>query len=177
MPVSFESINIGTSYSRPYLANIWGYQTHQAISRGIVTPKNSPFIILFVTNIKQTGYVQYKNMIHDNILYTEGETTHTSDKRIIESSSTHQEIHLFYRERHHSDFTYYGRVYLVSYQLVSQEPSRFMYAISEVSKSAYDSVLVEVNTHGLDNADYEPDEEGKRKIPSACFDNIRFPTS
>lgn len=99
MPVSFDSIRVGENYSRPQLSTIWGYQSHQAISRGIVTPKDSPFVILFATNIKQTGYTKYKNEIRDDLLYTEGETNHSSDNRIIESLNEHVKIHLFYRHK------------------------------------------------------------------------------
>lgn len=164
MSVSFNNIVLGDRYNRPQLAEIWGYKTHQAISRGIITPKDAPYIVLFVTNIKQTGYVQYSNEIRDELLYTEGETNHISDKRIIESSEKQIEIHLFYRERHHTEFTYYGRVHLVSYELKSDEPSRFVYAISEFSKSAFNSILTELSTHGSAHEDYTPDAEGRKRL-------------
>lgn len=164
MPVSFNNIVIGESYNRPQLADIWGYKTHQAISRGIITPKDSPYIVLFVTNIKQTGYVQYSNIIRDDLLFTEGETSHISDKRIIESSDKLIEMHLFYRDKHHLEFTYYGRVHLVSYELKNKEPSRFVYAISEFSKSAFDSVLTELSTHGFGDEGFEPDAEGRKRL-------------
>lgn len=38
MPVSFDEINIGEDFDRPNLAELWGYESWQAIGRGIVTP-------------------------------------------------------------------------------------------------------------------------------------------
>jgi hypothetical protein len=38
MPVGFDNIAVGQSYSRDHLAEAWGYKTRQAISRGVVTP-------------------------------------------------------------------------------------------------------------------------------------------
>jgi hypothetical protein len=53
MPVKFDTLQIGHEYDRPFLASLWGYQGHQAISKGAVTPTNSNLIILFVTRKKQ----------------------------------------------------------------------------------------------------------------------------
>ena len=47
--ISFDTIEIGVEYDRPELARIWGYQGFQAISKGVVTPRGTNFIILFVT--------------------------------------------------------------------------------------------------------------------------------
>jgi len=164
MPVSFNSIIIGSCYTRPNLAELWGYKTHQAISRGIVTPKGTPYIILFVTKVKQSGYVQYRNEIFDDLLHTQGETNHISDNRIIGSIDEHTQIHLFYRERHHSDFIYYGKIYLVSYELKRNEPSSFVYAMTEFSKSAFNSMGTEIQTHSAGDSPFIPDEEGRKKL-------------
>ncbi|ETZ21794.1 hypothetical protein N824_26520 [Pedobacter sp. V48] len=51
--VDFRNVVVGDSYDRPTLAQLWGYQSHQAISRGVVTPVNSKTIVLFVTKDKQ----------------------------------------------------------------------------------------------------------------------------
>jgi putative restriction endonuclease len=53
MSVSFAKLRIGSKYERPHLANLWGYKGFQAISRGVVTPSGTNFIILFVTKEKQ----------------------------------------------------------------------------------------------------------------------------
>ncbi|MEJ5369762.1 MAG: hypothetical protein WHT08_15725 [Bryobacteraceae bacterium] len=34
---------------------------------------------------------------------------------------------MFYRDRHHSDFSYEGRVELEEYELRKEEPSRFVF--------------------------------------------------
>jgi len=34
MPVTFDSLQIGTQYDRPYLAQVWGYEDFHAIAKG-----------------------------------------------------------------------------------------------------------------------------------------------
>ena len=51
--VSFSEIKIGQTYTRPKLAELWGYAGYQALARGVVTPKDDNKIILFVTEQKQ----------------------------------------------------------------------------------------------------------------------------
>ena len=123
MPVSFEGLSIGQEYDRPHLANIWGYKGFQAISRGVITPAGMNYIILFVTKEKQEALTQYNDYLEGNLLHWEGEEKHSSDRRIIGAESVNDEIHLFYRDIHHSPFTYYGKVILKSYNLHSAEPS------------------------------------------------------
>ncbi len=41
MPVSFDRIAVGKTYSRNELANLWGYASMHAIARGVVTPRES----------------------------------------------------------------------------------------------------------------------------------------
>ena len=38
MDLRFEKLQIGHEYERPYLAELWGYKSFQAISMGVVTP-------------------------------------------------------------------------------------------------------------------------------------------
>lgn len=83
MPVSFEKIHIGKEYERPYLADIWGYKAFQAISRGVVTPAGSNYIILFVTKEKQEALTQYNDYLDGDLLHWEGEEKHSSDDRVI----------------------------------------------------------------------------------------------
>lgn len=125
MPVHFSSLIIGNTYSRPELATLWGYEDFHSISRGVVTPKNTPFIILFVTKEK----TQFQDFLEEDRLHWEGEKSHSSDRRIIHSGHQGDEIHLFYRERHHSRFLYYGRIVLVEYEIRESEPSRFIFRV------------------------------------------------
>lgn len=130
MPVSFENIQVGKEYERPLLAELWGYQGYQAISRGVVTPSGTNFIILFVTKEKQKVLTQYNDYIDGDFLHWEGERRHSSDGRIINASAQGDEIHLFYREIHHSPFVYYGKVHLQDYKLHSKKPSKFLFSLS-----------------------------------------------
>ena len=45
----FEGLKIAKKYDRDELAKKWGYKSHQALSRGVVTPQREKIIILFVT--------------------------------------------------------------------------------------------------------------------------------
>lgn len=128
MPVSFERIEVGRSYSRDDLARLWGYTGFQALARGVVTPRNDNKIILFVTHEKQSGNEQYEDELVGDELRWEGPTDHFAEERIIASSSA-DEIHLFYRDRHHSDFTYHGRLRVLNYNLNSKRSSTFVFQL------------------------------------------------
>ena len=120
----FSSLSIGNKYSRPTLAELWGYKSFNALSRGVFTPRDQNIIVFFITKEKQETLTQYEDHIDADILFWEGEKQHGSDKRIISKRDT---IHVFYREIHHSDFTYEGRAALRSYILFSDRPSKFTF--------------------------------------------------
>ena len=129
MTVTFGNIVIGEKYSRPELAEIWGYRAYQALARGVVTPKGSNFIILFVTEEKQDFQEQYQDHLDGDTLNWEGPTDHFAEERIISTNNSLDEIHLFYRRRHHDKFTYLGQVSVEDYQLYSNRPSKFVFKI------------------------------------------------
>lgn len=58
MPVSFKALQTGQSYDRPKLARMWGYRSFNAISRGVVTPAQTKYIVLFATKEKQEAPIQ-----------------------------------------------------------------------------------------------------------------------
>jgi len=62
MPVNFKSLEFGKSYERPFLAKLWGYQSFHAISKGVVTPAGTKYIIFFVTKEKQEALTQYNRL-------------------------------------------------------------------------------------------------------------------
>lgn len=130
MAITFDKIKIGDLYSRQQLAELWGYSSFNAIARGVVTPRQDNKIVLFVTKEKQSSAEQYADRLSGNILEWEGPTDHFAEDRILKASSTGDEIHLFYRERHHTDFTYWGRLTVVSYTLHSDRPSHFTFTVS-----------------------------------------------
>lgn len=125
----FEKIRKGGSYSRPWLAELWGYASFHAIARGVVTPQGENKIILFVTEEKQAFQEQYQDKLHANTLSWEGPTDHFAEQRMIAAASTGDEIHLFHRERHHTDFTYVGQLSVQSHQLHAGRPSTFVFLV------------------------------------------------
>ncbi|MDX6914400.1 HNH endonuclease [Pectobacterium carotovorum] len=145
MPVSFEELKIGESYERPYLADMWGYKGFQAISKGVVTPSEGNCIILFVTKEKQATLTQYNDFLDEGLLHWEGEKKHSSDNRIINAKSMNDRIYLFYRERHHSPFIYYGEISLKKYNLRKMEPSYFIFNVGE--KQQHSDLLDEIKSH------------------------------
>ncbi len=129
MPVSFENIAKGATYSRQGLAEIWGYTSFHAIARGVVTPRNDNKIILFVTEEKQSSAEQYSDQLYGSTLEWEGPTDHFAEDRLLQAEANGEEIHLFHRKRHHTDFTYYGCLKISSYTLYTTRPSHFTFMI------------------------------------------------
>lgn len=126
MNVSFDSLNRGGRYSRPELAELWGYASFHALARGVVTPRNDNKIILFITRDKPDYMEQYRNELVGDTLRCEGPTDHFAEERMINHVDHGDEIHVFYRERHHTDFTYEGEFDVVEYQLFGDRPSKFV---------------------------------------------------
>ena len=129
MAVTFESLVVGQSYDRPFLAELWGYRGFQAISRGVVTPANSNVIVLFVTEEKQGSLTQYNDYLVGSMLHWEGEEKHSSDARVINAAAAGDEIHLFHRKVHHSPFVYMGIVELEEHNRLRDTPSQFIFAV------------------------------------------------
>ena len=126
MRVSFEKIHVGDTVSRQELASMWGYSGYQALARGVVTPSGDNKIILFVTEEKQSSSMQYKDHLNGDTLYWEGPSDHFAEDRMTRSEVSRDEIHIFYRERHHTKFIYKGIFVLVGYELRGEMPSRFV---------------------------------------------------
>ena len=164
MPVDFANIKLKAEYTRPELAEIWGYKGYEAISRGIVTPAGTPYVILFITKEKQTSFTQYEDVFADGILEIEGETSRAADQRIIQSENRGDEMHLFYREKHHMPFKHDGRIYLTDYKIYSDRPSRFRFAVDRETASADSSIATEEETHGTADSLFSPDTEGRKRL-------------
>ncbi|GGK80799.1 HNH endonuclease [Rufibacter glacialis] len=139
--VSFENIGIGERYDRNVLASLWGYQGRQAISRGVVAPANSKSIILFVTSEKQASLTQYNDYISADYLYWEGEEKGRSNNRILNAKQAGDTIHLFYREKHHTDFTYMGLLELESADVFTTPMSAVFRIIGSADTEILDPVL------------------------------------
>lgn len=129
MSISFAKITKGAIYSRRALAELWGYTSFNALARGVVTPRDDNKIILFVTEQKQSSAAQYADRLSGNVLEWEGPHDHFAEERMLKAEVNGEEIHLFHRERHHSDFTYLGRLKVLSYTLHGDRPSHFKLAV------------------------------------------------
>lgn len=134
MSVDFTNLTVGSEYSRKELADEWGYASFHAIARGVVTPRDDNKIILFVTREKQDSAEQYEDHVDGDRLYWEGPTDHFAEDRMIGSRQNGDEIQLFYRDRHHSDFVYYGLVEVESADRFLDRPSRFIMRLVDWSK-------------------------------------------
>jgi putative restriction endonuclease len=127
--VAFEHLQLNQAYSRHDLARMWGYKGPQALSRGVVTPARQSYIILFVTHEKQTGATQYKDRLERGRLYWEGPRDHFGENRILNAISSRDEVHLFYRERHHLDFVYKGGLALDQAKVDPEGHSHFVFRL------------------------------------------------
>jgi hypothetical protein len=131
-------LTIGARYTRPDLAERWGYASHSAISRGVVTPKGDNVIILFVTRVKQVALTQYVDYLSGDLLFWEGQEKHGTDDRIIGAAKAGDAIHLFYREVHHTAFEYKGQVVLLSADRRQDGPGRFVFRLEHDQGAADD---------------------------------------
>jgi putative restriction endonuclease len=138
--LDFSEIQIGKKYSRPWLANRWGFASYRAFAKGVFCPRGGGQIILFVTWIKQESLRQYNDYISGEYLFWEGETGHRTDPRIINAKGRGEDIHLFFREIHHSPFEYKGLVELASSHLFKNKPSQFVFKLLH-DQSAQDDIL------------------------------------
>jgi len=150
MLVKFDTLQIGQEYDRPYLAALWGYQSFQAISKGVVTPSGTDIIILFVTRSKQITLQQYNDFIDGDLLFWEGEDKHGSDQRIINARNRKDKIYLFYRETHHTPFVFFERIHLTDSQQNVSKPSEFIFRISSLPRVP--DAFVDINLHANDMA-------------------------
>lgn len=133
MPISFSKITKGSNYSRKMLAELWGYTSFHAIARGVVTPRNDNKIILFVTEEKPSSAEQYADRLIDETLEWEGPTDHFAEERMLQAEANGEEIHLFHRMRHHSDFIYCGRLKVLTHASHTDRPSRFKFQVHACS--------------------------------------------
>jgi putative restriction endonuclease len=127
--VSFAKLHLNHTYSRDTLASVWEYKGVEALARGVVTPSNQPYIILFVTHEKQTGATQYQDRLEGGRLFWEGPRDHWGEKRILNASTSQDEIHLFYRDRHHSDFIYHGQLAVEEAMVDREGRSHFVFQL------------------------------------------------
>jgi putative restriction endonuclease len=72
------------------------------------------------------------------LLFWEGQEKHGTDDRVINAEKAGDEIHLFYREVHHTPFEYKGRVLLVNAVRRTDAPSQFVFRLENDQSPADD---------------------------------------
>ena len=147
--LDFSNIEIGKKYKRPWLAQEWHFRGYEAISRGVFCPRGGGQIILFVTRIKQDSFEQYNDYISGEYLFWEGEKGHGNDKRIADSTVSGEEVHLFYREIHHSAFEYKGLVAVVSSGFIPDRPTKFVFRLVHDQSAQDDIATHEIEVKSL----------------------------
>jgi 5-methylcytosine-specific restriction protein A len=163
MPVvTFDRLALGEVYDRRELATLWSYAAHNALNRGVVTPAGDNKIVLFVTHEKQRGQTQYEDYFEGDRLHWEGETSHANDNRVVNATSAGDEIHLFYRDRHDIDFTYFGQIALVEHTIYPDRPSQFVFDTRRAEALTTNALATEELTHGQGEA-FLGDPEGRRR--------------
>ena len=128
-----DALKINQAYTRPTLTHLWGLGGIQAINSGVYTPAKQRVIFLFVTRNKQSCLQQYNDYLDGDLLFWEGENGHGSDERVAAASSKGEEIHLFYRERHHSPFVYHGKIILAHWIKHENAPSEFVFKVAALN--------------------------------------------
>ena len=137
--LDFTGIQIGKKYARPWLARKWGFANYRPLAKGVFCPAGGGQIILFVTWIKQKSLEPYNDYISGEFLFWEGERGHGNDRRIVSARTTGEAIHVFFRQIHHSPFEYKGLVELVSWVLLEDKPSTFVFKLFH-DQSAEDDI-------------------------------------
>ena len=128
--LDLSGLQLGRKYGRPWLAAKWGFAGPEAIIQGCVLSEGRKTkILLFVTRIKQKSLEQFNDYISGEICFGRVKNSTENDQRIVRAGQTAEDIHLFYREIHHSDFEYKGLVELIDHKLLSDEPSKFVFRL------------------------------------------------
>ena len=94
-----------------------------------------------------------------DVLHIEGETNHANDRRIVNANSAGEEINLFYRDIHHSQFTYFGLVILIQHELKIGPPSLFEFKTGRTAALAQSAIRTESRAQGLEEAEFAIDDE------------------
>lgn len=167
MPVSFAQVPVGSTWSRPSLANLWGYKAYQALARGVVTPAGDNKIIVFVTEEKQVSATNYQDVLREDILEWEGPNDHFAEGRMLTAETRGEEIHLFHRRRHHMDFEYRGQLRVLSVTPNLDAPSKFCFEILDASRDSWthDELLATFYLY----LQLKPNEIQERSTPVSLF--------
>jgi 5-methylcytosine-specific restriction protein A len=166
LPITFERLVLGGTYERPTLAKLWGYKDWHALGRGVVTPARDNKIVLFVTREKQASLRQYRDEFHERDLHWEGPDDHRGEDRILGAAASGEEIHIFFRERHHSPFTYYGEASVKEARPSTErgKPSKFVFRTARWEATSQSSLGTELEAGGEVDREFLPEEEGRERL-------------
>jgi hypothetical protein len=126
-------LEIGKGYDRKVLADLWGLGGFQALGRGVFMPRGSGQIFLFVTRERLGWMTPYNNFLYDDLLLWDGEKGHGSDERIANAVANGEEIHLFYRDRRLTPFTYHGPLFVIRSDRHEDRPSEFVFKVASIT--------------------------------------------
>ena len=167
MPFDLTPLVQGGLYTRPELAELWGYAGYQAFAKGVFTPRGARCIVLFVTRKKQAGFTAYVDRLEGARLVWEGEALHGADDRIADAARNGEAIYLFYRELHHTPFRFYGQILLNRFRQQVGKPSDFEFQLVH-DMTAFD----DVQTHAAELdvlPNTERDQISKARVGQGVF--------
>jgi putative restriction endonuclease len=130
-PAFSKKLKVGAQYTREEVIKILGYKAVQAIQKGVVTPKGTDAVIIFISEEKAKGMTPYADKLVNRTVYWEGAQGHQSDQRVVKASGN---IHVFYRQLARGDFRYMGRAIIKSCNILDDKPSEFVFSLQYNSK-------------------------------------------
>ncbi len=98
---------VGENYTTEQVAEILGIDRH-ALTTGVFKPAKKNFVLIFVTEKKEPGDVQYNDKLMGNILEWDGQNAGRTDKLIINNTRNDPELILMYRayRNENDDYSY-----------------------------------------------------------------------
>lgn len=117
-----EQLVEGGIYAREELRQKFSIKD-ATINTGIFQPSGYQSIWLFVTENKRKGLPQYKDQLHENTLYWDGQMRGQKDQLIISHESKNRELLVFYR-KDRDTFPNYGFKYVGRFRYVSHESAQ-----------------------------------------------------
>jgi hypothetical protein len=122
-----EQLVEGAIYARQNLSQMFGI-SDATLKTGVFLPEGYQSIWLFVTENKTKGSPHYKNLLHENLLYWDGQMEGRTDHHIINHVARGFEILVFYRvkdrEFAHGGFRYEGSFRYIKHE--GSHPTQFV---------------------------------------------------
>jgi hypothetical protein len=117
----------GDIYTRERLRDMFDIKD-ATINTGIFPLPDSQSIWLFITENKKNGLPQYKDQLHENTLYWDGQMKGRKDQLIISHENKNLELLVFYR-KNRDTYSNYGFKYEGRFRYISHEgaqPAHFI---------------------------------------------------